>query len=119
LQSGVEIVQEYTDRISGVKARRPGLDQLMADGRRSRFDVVLVWASGRIAPGEHEDRHAHGGDLLDQILAFRRSQFHRMPVGLGRCAAMHAGQIAGLGHLPDGDERPLVEVDRVQSQVHD
>jgi hypothetical protein len=32
LQSGVEIVQEYTDRISGVKARRPGLDQLMADG---------------------------------------------------------------------------------------
>jgi len=48
-QRGLEIVEEYTDRISGVKARRPGLDQMMTDGRRGRFDVVLVWASDRIA----------------------------------------------------------------------
>ena len=48
-QRGYEIVQEYTDRISGAKARRPGLDELMRDGRRGRFDVVLVWASDRIA----------------------------------------------------------------------
>ena len=48
-QRGFEIVEEYTDRISGVKARRPGLDQLMRDARRGRFDVVLVWASDRIA----------------------------------------------------------------------
>ena len=48
-QRGLEIVHEYTDRISGAKARRPGLDQMMADARRGRFDVVLVWASDRIA----------------------------------------------------------------------
>jgi DNA invertase Pin-like site-specific DNA recombinase len=48
-QRGYEIVREYTDRISGAKARRPGLDELMADHRRGKFDVVLVWASGRIA----------------------------------------------------------------------
>ena len=48
-QRGYDIVQEYTDKISGVKARRPGLDQLMHDARRGRFDVVLVWASDRIA----------------------------------------------------------------------
>jgi len=48
-QRGYEIAQEYTDRISGVKARRPGLDQMMADARRGRFDVLLVWASDRIA----------------------------------------------------------------------
>jgi hypothetical protein len=48
-QRGYEIVQEYTDRISGTKAKRPGLDQMMADARRGRFDVVLVWASDRIA----------------------------------------------------------------------
>jgi DNA invertase Pin-like site-specific DNA recombinase len=48
-QRGLEVVQEYTDRISGVKARRPGLDALLADARRGRFDVVLVWASDRIA----------------------------------------------------------------------
>ena len=28
-QRGYQIVQEYTDRISGAKARRPGLDQMM------------------------------------------------------------------------------------------
>ena len=48
-QRGYEIVHEYTDRISGVKAKRPGLDTMMADARRGRFDVVLVWASDRIA----------------------------------------------------------------------
>jgi DNA invertase Pin-like site-specific DNA recombinase len=41
-QRGYEIVQEYTDKISGTKARRPGLDQMMTDARRGRFDVVLV-----------------------------------------------------------------------------
>ena len=46
-QRGYEIVQEYTDRISGVKARRPGLDQMMADARCGRFAVLLVWASDR------------------------------------------------------------------------
>ena len=40
-QRGYEIVHQYTDRISGAKARRPGLDELMRDARRSRFDVVL------------------------------------------------------------------------------
>jgi len=29
-QRGFEIVNEYTDRISGTKAKRPGLDQMMA-----------------------------------------------------------------------------------------
>jgi DNA invertase Pin-like site-specific DNA recombinase len=48
-QRGLEIVQEYTDRISGAKARRPGLNQMLTDARRGRFDVVLVWASDRIA----------------------------------------------------------------------
>src|SRR5579863_680193 len=48
-QRGYEIVHEYTDRISGAKAKRPGLGELMRDARHSRFDVVLVWASDRIA----------------------------------------------------------------------
>ncbi len=48
-QRGYQIVERYEDRISGAKARRPGLDALMRDARRGRFDVVLVWASDRIA----------------------------------------------------------------------
>ena len=41
--------EEYVDRISGAKARRPGLDQMLKDARHRQFDVVLVWASDRIA----------------------------------------------------------------------
>jgi DNA invertase Pin-like site-specific DNA recombinase len=48
-QRGYEIVREYTDVISGSKAKRPGLDQMMADARRHRFDIVLVAAFDRIA----------------------------------------------------------------------
>ena len=48
-QRGYQIVEEYTDRISGAKAKRPGLDTMMRDARRGSFDVILVWASDRIA----------------------------------------------------------------------
>ena len=41
---GWRVVDEYLDRgISGSKDRRPELDRLMADARRRRFDVVLVY----------------------------------------------------------------------------
>ena len=49
-QRGLAIVQQYIDHgISGTRTRRPGLDQMMADSRRGRFDVVLVWACDRLA----------------------------------------------------------------------
>lgn len=49
-QRGFEIVREYCDRgISGSKAKRPGLDAMMADARRGEFSVVLVAAFDRIA----------------------------------------------------------------------
>jgi DNA invertase Pin-like site-specific DNA recombinase len=49
-QRGFEVVREYSDRgISGSKARRPGLDSLLADARRGEFSVVLIAAFDRIA----------------------------------------------------------------------
>lgn len=49
-QRGFEVVREYCDRgISGSKAKRPGLDAMMADSRRGEFSVVLVAAFDRIA----------------------------------------------------------------------
>jgi predicted site-specific integrase-resolvase len=48
-QRGYEIVHEYGDVICGAKSKRPGLDTLMADARRRRFDVVLVTAFDRVA----------------------------------------------------------------------
>ena len=64
-QRGYEIVQEYTDRISGAKARRPGLDDMMRDARRGRFDVVLVWACDRIARSTR-----HFLEVLDELNRF-------------------------------------------------
>src|SRR5437899_6815206 len=49
-QRGFEVVHEYEDRgVCGQKARRPGLDALLADARRKKFSVVLVSAFDRIA----------------------------------------------------------------------
>jgi DNA invertase Pin-like site-specific DNA recombinase len=46
----LEVVQEYQDwGISGRRARRPGLDALIADARRKNFSVVLVAAFDRVA----------------------------------------------------------------------
>ena len=47
-QRGYETVCEYSDVISGSKAKRPGLEALMADAGRRRFDVVLVAAFDRV-----------------------------------------------------------------------
>ena len=50
VQRGLEVVQEYQDwGVSGRRARRPGLDALIADARRKQFSVVLVAAFDRVA----------------------------------------------------------------------
>ena len=61
-QRGLEIVREYTDVISGAKSKRPGLDQLMTDARRRRFDIVLVSAFDRIARNTR-----HFLEVLDEL----------------------------------------------------
>src|SRR6478752_9428921 len=106
-QRGYEIIQEYTDRISGAKARRPGLDDLMRDARRGRFDVVLVWASDRIARSVK-----HFLEVLDELnrlevefVSFRESIDTGGP--LGRAIVVIIGAIAEL-------ERSLI-VERVRS----
>ena len=107
LQRGYEIVQEYTDRISGAKARRPGLDQMMTDARRGRFDVVLVWASDRIARSVK-----HFLDVLDELtrigveyVSFREQIDTGGP--LGRAIVIIIGAVAEL-------ERNLI-IERVRA----
>jgi DNA invertase Pin-like site-specific DNA recombinase len=48
-QRGWTSYRVYSDRASGAKERRPGLDALMADARRGLFDVVIVWRFDRFA----------------------------------------------------------------------
>ncbi len=107
LQRGFEIIHEYTDKISGVKVKRPGLDQMLADGRRGRFDVVLVWASDRIARSVK-----HFLEVLDELnllgieyISFRENIDTGGP--LGRAVIVIVSAVAEL-------ERSLI-VERVRA----
>ena len=48
-QRGFTIVNEYVDYISGAKAKRPALDQMLAAAHRREFDVLMIWAADRLA----------------------------------------------------------------------
>jgi DNA invertase Pin-like site-specific DNA recombinase len=106
-QRGYQIVAEFTDRISGTKAKRPGLDQLMTGARRGQFDVVLVWASDRIARSVR-----HFLEVLDEFnrlnvefISFREQIDTGGP--LGRAIVVIIGAIAEL-------ERNLI-IERVRA----
>ena len=106
-QRGYEIVAEITDKISSTKARRPGLEELLRDARRGRFDVVLVWACDRIARSTR-----HFLEILDELnrievefVSFREKIDTAGP--LGRAIVVIIGAIAEL-------ERSLI-VERVRA----
>jgi DNA invertase Pin-like site-specific DNA recombinase len=66
-QRGFTISEEFVDNgISGARAKRPGLDRLLADARRGRFDVVVVWACDRLARSTR-----HFLDVLDELSHLR------------------------------------------------
>ena len=48
-QRGWTVTKAYSDRMSGSKSDRPGLNALMRDARRGAFDVVVVWRFDRFA----------------------------------------------------------------------
>ena len=106
-QRGYQIVREYVDRITGTKAKRPGLDELLRDARRGQFDVVLVWACDRLARSVR-----HFLEVLDELnhlgiefVSFREQLDTGGP--LGRAVVVIIGAVAEL-------ERNLI-VERVRA----
>jgi DNA invertase Pin-like site-specific DNA recombinase len=106
-QRGYDTVAEYTDTISGAKSKRPGLDRLLADARRHRFDVVFVAAFDRAARSVR-----HFLEVLDELnhlgiefVSFRENIDTGGP--LGRAMVVIVGAIAEL-------ERNLI-VERVKA----
>ena len=104
---GYEIVHEYSDKLSGTKSKRPGLDALLSDAQRRRFDVVMVWAFDRMARSVR-----HFLEVLDELnhlgiefVSFRESIDTSGP--LGRAMVVIVGAIAEL-------ERNLI-VERVKA----
>jgi DNA invertase Pin-like site-specific DNA recombinase len=106
-QRGFQVVQEYTDKISGMKAKRPGLDKLLADAPRGKFDIVMVWAFDRLARSVR-----HFLEVLDELnhnniefVSFRENVDTGGP--LGRAMVIIIGAIAEL-------ERNLI-IERVRA----
>ena len=50
-ERGFTIVREYSDVVSGARAKRQGLEKLLSEVRQSNrgYDAVCVWAGDRIA----------------------------------------------------------------------
>jgi len=136
---GWEIVEEYHDAgISGAKGRkdRPGLDRMLKDAQRRRFDVVMAWAIDRLGRslidllGTIQTLDACGVDLyLDQqaidtttpagklmfqvtgaFAEFERSMI-RQRVNAGLKRAVEAGKQLGRPRIDPALER------RIQSQL--
>src|SRR5260370_20404216 len=61
-QRGLEIVGTYTDYLSSTKIRRPKLEQMLADARQGKFQVLLVWACDRLARSVR-----HFLEVLDEL----------------------------------------------------
>ena len=107
-QRSWQIVREYTDHgISGARAKRPALDELLRDARRGHFDLVAVWASDRLARSVR-----HFLEVLDELnhlnlefVSFREQLDTGGP--LGRAVVTIIGAIAEL-------ERNLI-VERVRA----
>ena len=62
VRRGWDVVEVYSDAgISGAKGRngRPGLDSMLKDARRRKFDIVMAWAIDRLGRSL--------SDLLDTI----------------------------------------------------
>src|SRR5271155_1000751 len=103
-QRGFQIVAEYTDRISGTKARRPGLDELLRDARRGRLQVLLVWASDRIARSVR-----HFLEVLDEFnhlniefVSFRENLATGGP--LGRAVVIFIGPSSNSSEISSSSE---------------
>lgn len=130
---GLRTCSIHADREPGQSSFLEARDNLSREQRRGAWrqrhsyaartgmagQLEQVRALDWIASRQHKDRNLHRRNLIDKRLAFVRTEFHGMTFRLGRSAAMDTGQIAGLSHLPDGDEWPLVEVDRVDLRVHE
>ena len=136
---GWEVVEQYSDAgISGAKSRdgRPGLDQMLKDASKRRFDVVMAWAIDRLGRslidllGTIQTLEACGVDLyLDQqaidtttpagklmfqvtgaFAEFERSMI-RQRVNAGLKRAVEAGKTLGRPRVSAAVEK------RVQAQL--
>jgi DNA invertase Pin-like site-specific DNA recombinase len=95
-QRGLEITRIYEDRVTGARDSRPGLDRMMADARQGKFNVLLVWASDRVARSVRHFLQVldEMGHLNIEFISFREQIDTSGP--LGRAVLVIVGVVAEL-----------------------
>jgi DNA invertase Pin-like site-specific DNA recombinase len=107
---------EYVDRgVSGAKERRPALDQLVADARRRRFDVVVCWRLDRLGRNLK-----HLITLLEELQALGVA-FVSLAEGIDATTAAGKLQMHILGAIAEFErerirERVLAGLQRAKTQ---
>src|ERR1700724_2117933 len=97
---------EYVDRgVSGAKDSRPGLDRLLADARRRRFDVLVCWRLDRLGRNLR-----HLITLLDELQALCGA-FVSLAEGIGATTPAGRLQLHVLGAIAE------FERDRIRERV--
>jgi DNA invertase Pin-like site-specific DNA recombinase len=98
---------EYVDRgVSGAKDRRPALDQLLADARRRRFDVLICWRLDRLGRNLR-----HLITLLDELQALGVA-FVSLAEGIDATTPAGKLQMHILGAIADYAEREIMQSER-------
>lgn len=44
-----EVIQEYSDKVSGGDSNRPQFQQMLQDAHSKKFDIILIWALDRFS----------------------------------------------------------------------
>jgi DNA invertase Pin-like site-specific DNA recombinase len=97
---------EYVDRgVSGAKDRRPALDQMLADAKRRKFDVVVCWRLDRLGRNLK-----HLISLLDELQALGVA-FVSLAEGIDATTPAGKLQMHILGAIAD------FERDRIRERV--
>jgi len=94
-----EVAETYSDTMSGAKDRRPALDRLMADAKRGKFEIVVVWRCESI------DTSTPTGKMIFTILA-SVAELERYTIRERVIAGQKAAKRRGVRF-----GRPTVEVD--------
>ena len=107
---------EYVDRgVSGAKDRRPALDQLLADARRRRLDVLVCWRLDRLGRNLR-----HLITLLDELQALGVA-FVSLAEGIDATTPAGKLQLHVLGAISEFErgrlrERVLAGLQRARTQ---
>jgi len=90
--------------------KRPGLDQLLSHARRSRFDVVVVWAFDRLARSVR-----HFLEVLDEPLEASNHQLELAAIKLENANAKLQGK--PQNHLAEALAEAAVKADELSRKL--